>query len=202
MKGSTISRLILSAFIALIVPASALADAALSVSSPSSLPQGTTFTVDVNISGAVNLYDFQLDLIFNPNVLQATGITEGTFLSGGDPRTNPTIFLAGTIDNVGGSITSNADSLEGDASGMSGNGTLIEFAFTALASGTSVLTIQNEILQDPAGPLTGAVMSDTTTPGSVNVIGGGPVPAPEPSSLAFLVSAVGAFGLFVMLKRV
>jgi hypothetical protein len=46
-----------------------------------------------------------------------------------------------------------------------GSGTLIEFDFTALAHGTSTLTIGNEILQDS----TGAILTDATTLGAVTV---------------------------------
>src|ERR1017187_8890134 len=69
---------------------------------------GQTFTLSVNISGAADLYGYQFDLGFNPTVLQAISVTEGAFLGTG----GPTIFLPGTIDNVGGSITANADILQ------------------------------------------------------------------------------------------
>src|ERR1035441_10690187 len=70
---------------------------------------GQSFTLSVVISGASDLYGYQFDLGFDPTVLKATSVTEGAFLGTG----GPTIFLPGTIDNVGGSITANADILNG-----------------------------------------------------------------------------------------
>jgi hypothetical protein len=168
---------------------------ALSVDPPiSTVTAGSGFTVDVNISNVTDLYDFQFDLTFDPEVLQASNVTEGTFLS----DAGSTFFLPGLIDNVGGSISFNADTLLSAIPGASGSGTLAQFDFTALASGTSDLTISNEILQDS----TGAIVTDTTASGTVTVLGtggGGPMsPTPEIPSL-FLISTglvvSAAFGL-------
>jgi hypothetical protein len=168
----------------------------LSVTSPTTVSQESTFTVDVNISAVTDLYDYQLDLAFNPTVLMATGITEGSFL----PTGGPTIFIPGTIDNVGGSIAFNADTLQGPIPGVtsSAGGTLIEFDFTALAPGTSALTVQNESLQDSTQPF-GDTIPDSTTAGSVTVSGG--VPIPEPGSLILLASAFASFVLFAVFKK-
>ena len=178
-------RLRLAALIAGIVLASvfssqAFADTALSVAPASSTAStGGTFAVDVNISGVTDLYDFQFDLSFNPAVLQATKVLEGTFLAGG----GTTFFIPGTIDNTAGTITFNANTLLTAISGVSGSGTLIEFGLTAFAPGTSDLTILNNadlILQDS----TGAVIASTQTSGLVTVQGSTAVP--EPSSLMML----------------
>jgi hypothetical protein len=180
--------------IALTLPSSALGDTAtLSAPTLGSVSQGTLFAVDVSISNAVDLSAYQLDLIFNPAVVQATGaIVEGSFFQSGGG------FIPGTVDNTLGQIIFNADTLLGPGSGLSGGGTLIEFFFTASAPGTSLLTIQNEILLDS----TGAQITDSTQDGSVTVTGGGPVPTPESGSLLLLASALGTFGLFAISKRV
>lgn len=57
-------------------------------------------------------------------------------------------FIPGTIDNVGGDVSSTADSLIGPIPGVTGTGTLAVFQFTALAVGTSPLSFGNEILLD------------------------------------------------------
>jgi hypothetical protein len=113
-------------------------------------------------------------------VLSATGITEGSFL----PSGGSTFLIPGMIDNNAGIIAFNADTLLSAISGVSGSGTLIEFDFTALAHGTSTLTIGNEILQDS----TGAILTDTTTPG------GRDSRRSAGTVCAFLSDAIGGIG--------
>jgi len=180
----SVGIVMIASAVLLMLAREARADSAnLSVASPGTVSQGSTFTVDVNISGVTDLYDYQLDLAFNPSVVSAMAVLEGSFLSSG----GPTVFLPGTIDNAAGTITLNADTLVGAIPGVTGSGTLLEFEFSALAAGTSELVIANEILQDS----TGAVLSDTVTNGLVMVPGTGTVP--EPSS--FVLIALGVMGL-------
>jgi adhesin HecA-like repeat protein len=172
--------LIAGVLLATVFSSPAFADATLSVAPASSMvSQGSTFTVDLNITGVTDLYDYQFDLSFNPTVLQATNVLEGTFLAGG----GSTFFIPGAIDNTAGTIAFNADTLLTAISGVSGSGTLIEFDFTAFAPGTSDLTILNNtdlILQDS----TGALISSSQAGGSVTVQGSTAVP--ESSSLMML----------------
>jgi len=171
------SMLVLALF--LLLPCAFADSVSLSVASPATVTLGSTFVVDVNVSNVTDLYDFQLDLNFDPSVLSATGITEGAFL----PTGGSTFFIPGTIDNTGGTIAFNGDSLLSAVSGVSGSGTLMQFDFTALALGTSPLTIGNEILQDS----TGNILSDTPTAGSVTV-----APVPEPATLLLLATGLCA----------
>jgi hypothetical protein len=152
------------------------------IPSSSTVSAGDNFVVDVNISGVADLYDFGFDLYFNPAVIQATKVVEGAFL----PTGGPTFFIPGIVDNIGGSVTFNADTLESAGPGVTGSGTLVEFDFTAIASGISSLNLDPAtlILQDS----TGALIDSTTTNGSVTVEGTTPVP--EPSSLVLLVTGV------------
>jgi cohesin domain-containing protein/PEP-CTERM motif-containing protein len=170
--------------IVLLSPARSYADAVLSVQTPPTVPPGSTFVVGVNISNVTDLFSFQFDLGFNPAVLQATGIImEGAFL----PLGGATFFIPGAIDNTLGNVTFNADTLIGAGPGVSGSGTLVLFDFTALAPGTSALTISNVILQNS----TLATLNSTTTAGSVTV--------PEPSSLMLL--GAGLFGLLGLTRK-
>jgi adhesin HecA-like repeat protein len=154
---------------------------------------GSSFAADVNISGVTDLYDYQFDLSFNPTVLQANNILEGTFLAGG----GSTFFIPGAIDNTAGTIAFNADTLLTAISGVSSSGTLLEFKFTALAPGTSDLTILDNadlILQDS----TGAIITSAQTGGVVTVQGS--MAIPEPSSLMMLGAGLLAIG-GLFLKR-
>lgn len=169
----------------LLLPARTYADAVLSVQSPATVSQGSTFVVGVNITGVTDLFSFQFDLGFNPAVLQATSvITEGTFL----PSGGSTFFVPGTVDNTLGNVANNADTLIGAGPGVNGTGTLVLFDFTALAQGTSALTISNVILLDS----TLANLNFTTTGGSVAVV-------PEPSSLMLL--GAGLFGILGLTRK-
>ena len=113
---------------------------------PSSLTMaaGQIFSLNVDIAQVIDLYAFQLDVNFNPAVLSAVSVSEGPFL----PSGGTTVFVPGTIDNFGGTITFNADSLVGLIPGMTGNGTLLTLDFMALATGSSSVELSNEILLD------------------------------------------------------
>lgn len=117
-----------------------------SVISPSAPQQvGDSFIVTVNATGMVDLYSFQFDLSFNPNVLATIGVQQGSLLAGSGN------FIPGTIDNIGGTVTWNADFLTGSAAGVTGDGSLASFTFKALASGISPLSLGNTIFLDSTG---------------------------------------------------
>src|SRR6185437_5798294 len=111
------------------------------VPSTSTAALGSTFVLDVNVSGATDLYGYQFDLAFNPAVLSAMSPTEGSFLS----NAGATFFIPGTADNVGGTVPGTADTLLSNVSGVNGHGTLASFDFTAAGTGTSPVTIDNVI---------------------------------------------------------
>ena len=185
MKTNISIAVAMIVFAALMLASDAFADSTTlnAVANQATVSSGASLSVNVNISNVADLYDYQLDIAFNPNVVSAIGVTEGAFLQSG----GSTFFIPGTIDNSAGSITLNAGTLLSAISGVTGGGTLVVFDFTALSPGTSTFTIENEILQDS----TGAVLSDATTSGSVTVQGSTVVP--EPSGLLLL--SVGALGL-------
>jgi hypothetical protein len=183
------------AAIFMLSPNLALADSVgLIVSSPQTVSQGDSFAADVNISGVTDLYGFELDLNFDPTVLQATDVLEGSFLpSGGD-----TFFIPGTIDNTVGSVTFNADTLLSAISGVNGGGTLLQFDFIATGVGASFLNLGNVLLLDSSGN----EIASSITNGSVTVTGtGGTVPAPEPGVNMLLLSAFCAFALIALFKK-
>jgi hypothetical protein len=145
---------------------------------------GQSFTLSVQISGATDLYGYQFDLGFDSAVLAATSVTEGPFLATG----GPTIFLPGTIDNVGGAITANADILNGAVSGVNGSGDLLDVTFHALTPGASSVQIFNLFALNSFGEgLT------VTTAGSAVTVA-----TPEPGTGPFL--AAGVIGLFAFLR--
>ncbi len=136
------------------------------------------FSLDVAITNVTDLYAFQFDLGFDPSVLSVTNVWEGPFL----PSGGPTFFIPGVIDNVGGTVSFNADTLESAIAGVTGSGVLLTFDFTPVAAGTSTVSIFNVILLDSNG----AGIDMPNQDGTVTVSA-----TPEPSSLLLLLGGVG-----------
>ncbi len=110
--------------------------ALVSVSSPTQTLQiGSTFTVNVTVANATDLYLVQFDLLFNSSVLQCDSFTDGGFLGS-------TIGFNPTINNTAGTVAGYAKTKTG-STGVSGSGTLATIQFTTLASGTSDLALNN-----------------------------------------------------------
>jgi len=146
---------------------------------------GSSFDVFVNISPVTAFYAFQFDITFDPAILSATSVAEGTFLqSGGN-------FFPGFTDNPSGSITFIANSLIGP-DGISGSGTLADIKFLALGPGTSLIDLSNVILL----VLLDSKLDDiafTTTSGSVTVVSG--VSVPEPATILLISMGLVALGI-------
>lgn len=192
MKRTVIFVTSLVAMLILIAQGTPADSVTLNVVSPADVSQGSTFAVDVNISGVADLYAFQLDLDFDPSVLSLTSVSEGVFL----PSGGSTFFIPGTIDNVGGSVTGNADTLLTAISGVSGTGTLIVFDFNALTSGTSALDLANITLLD-----SGLNNIDFTSTNSEVMVTGGAIPTPEPNTLILLTVGLLSLGLSATFRR-
>jgi hypothetical protein len=109
-----------------------------------SVAPGGTFSVDVDISGAADLYGYQFDLSFDPKVISAVSSSEGSFLAAG----GSTFFIPGTSDNVGGVVAATADTLLSPVAGATGSGTLAVFKFEALGAGISSIGISGAQLLD------------------------------------------------------
>lgn len=154
--------------------------------SPASLTTSSSiFSVDIDVSGAADLYAFQFDIGFDPALLAAVSQSGGSFLASG----GPTFFLPGIIDNVGGTISFTADTLLTAIAGVSGSGTLAVIDFQVLTPGTSAISIFNAQLLDSA--LNG--LSFTVADGSVTAI---PALLPEPGSLLLLGLGLPALVIF------
>lgn len=185
MKRLRVGLVIAGVVLASIFSLPALADGIPTLSiapSSSTVSAGNNISLDVVISSVTDLFAFQFDLSVDPGTVSAVSITEGSFLPGG----GATFFLPGTIDNVGGTITSTADSLVGAIPGVNGSGTLAILTLTGLASGISSIDFSNVFLLDSnlnsidASALSGNV---TVTPRTV--------PTPEPNSLVLLIAGFG-----------
>ena len=149
--------------------------------SPSPAAEGNTVLVNVNISGAVDIYAYQFSLLFNPAVLQATTSTEGSFL----PAGGSTFYVPGTVNNTLGTVNFTIGTLLGTLPGVSGSGTLATLSFNAAALGTSTLGLRDVLLLDSEL----LEVAPTFTGGAVTVV-------PEPSTwLMFGLGLAGVAGL-------
>ncbi len=95
---------------------------------------GQTFTIDVLCTPGQPIKSYEFKVAFNPSLLQANSVTEGTIFSG-----YTTYFNAGIINNTAGTIINVYDLILG-AGTVSTPGSLAVISFTArLASGTSAV---------------------------------------------------------------
>ena len=167
--------------------------------SPSStdVTAGGIFSVDFAIDDVVDLYAFQFGISFNPEVLTAFTVSEGSFLT----STGTGNFFEGFIDNDLGTILFSANALSGAAAGISGGGTLLSVSFGALAVGSSSISIIFDSLQlddllDSTltsmlfDPVTGEYVAPAVVNGTVTVSPVPTQPVPEPSSMALLAIGV------------
>jgi hypothetical protein len=145
----------------------------------SMVPPGDSFFLDIDISSVEDLFGFGFDLVYNPGVLRANEILEGSFLS----SAGETFFIAGDIDNLAGTIAFSANALLGEIPGAFGSGTLARLSFTALSAGTSMVGLSNLLLLDSglfeiaASTEDAAVVSPVPEPASIVLFGTGLVVA-------------------------
>ncbi len=158
-------------------------------------PQGQNFTLTVNATGISDLYGYQFDIGFNPSILSATSLTEGSLL----PSGGSTSFIPGVIDNAAGTVTFNAGILNGAAFGVSGSGPLVTFQFMALAAGSSSVQLFNVTALNSFGE----GLTFSTSGATVNVTASS---APEPATLLLFSSSLaivmlGPRSLFERMSR-
>lgn len=167
---------ILTSFVLVALPA--LAD--IFVQPPSTtVSLGSPLVLDINVSGITDLYAFQFDIGFNPAMLAAVSVTEGSLFS-----SVGVFFSPGVIDNVGGSIVFIADSLSGPGPGISTDGTLAQIQFSSLSLGSSSVDLSNVLLLD--SNLAG--VSATVSGATANVV-------PEPGFWPIVAVLALGFGM-------
>ncbi|NRR32384.1 hypothetical protein HSX11_19630 [Oxalobacteraceae bacterium] len=148
---------------------------------------GQSFSADVTIRDVGDLFAYQFDLVFNPALLQATAVDEGSFLL----RGGPTIFFPGTIDNRSGRVSFTLASLTDDLAGVSGSGDLFRVSFQARDNaGRAAMAVSNVMMLDSQ---LGDIFFDDAG-SQVNVV-------PEPGMLELLAPMVLAMGWALRRKR-
>jgi len=103
------------------------------------LAVGDTFTVNVTVENCVNVYAVQVDIRYDPQVLNVTNILEGSFL----PSTGPTIIVKSNASQTTGAKPLTAQvlfvdtKLGTDTPDANGNGVLFIVTFKVLSDGSS-----------------------------------------------------------------
>ncbi|MBS1251230.1 MAG: Xyloglucanase Xgh74A [Anaerolineales bacterium] len=102
--------------------------------SPVFIPSGGSAGIDVRVEGAADLYGFEIHFTFDPSRLQVEGDLQlGALFAG-----HATQEYQNTVDNAAGRVDY-AVSLQGAATGVSGNGTLVHLTLRGIADGSSSL---------------------------------------------------------------
>jgi len=114
---------------------------------PPSLSQskGSTFTVNVMLSGGQNVYSVPVQLNYDPNLLQVINVSNGGFLS----QDGQLVTVAHREDTATGTMQITASRPQGSG-GVSGQGAVVTLTFMAKQPGKSALTITRGGARDPA----------------------------------------------------
>lgn len=135
---------------------------------------GNTFTVDIHISSVSGLYAYDIDVDHDPGILDATSVTEGSFLTAG----GSTFFLGDDSSNPVNAIAT----LLSVSTGVSGSGTLFSIQYMALAAGVSPLQFTfTDLVDDQLNSITAGLGNASIT-----------VQAPLPSTLLMLGAGLAA----------
>lgn len=157
------------------------ADPVVSITASGPAVLGSPLLLDVQVTNALDLYAFQFSLSFDPTLMQATGVTEGGFLS----AAGGTSFGVGSVNNTTGVVAFVFNSLLGATPGVDGAGVLASLSFNLTQVGTSGLTFSNGLFLDSNLDTLTVQLQNS----SIQVV-------PEPSSWAlFALGIAGLAGL-------
>ena len=125
--------------------ATAPAGSALLSFDPPSLSQavGTTFTVNVNLSGGQNVYSVPLQILYNPKVLSLVNVSNGPMLS----QDGQAVALVHRDDSMMGILQLTASRPPGSA-GITGDGQVFTLTFQAKSPGEATLSINRASLKN------------------------------------------------------
>ncbi len=105
---------------------------------------GSTFAVNVQVSGVQNAHSVPVQIGYDPKVLQVVNVSNGSFLS----QDGQAVAVVHRDDDSTGVLQVTATRPPG-ATGVSGQGTVVTLTFMAKAPGQSFLTIAKGGARDP-----------------------------------------------------
>jgi len=104
---------------------------------------GSTFTVNVTLSGGQNIFQVPMQISYDPKLLQVANVSNGSFLS----QDGQIVTVTHREDD--GTMQVTATRPPGSA-GISGQGSVVTLTFVAKAAGQTSLTIAKGGARDPA----------------------------------------------------
>ncbi len=107
---------------------------------------GGTFTVNLQVENASDLFSAPVKLKFDPNVLRLTEVTRGNLLAA-DGRQ---VLFTRNILNDTGDVSVNLSRMPGSV-GISGSGSLVTFTFQVIGKGITVISAPQLAFQDSRG---------------------------------------------------
>jgi hypothetical protein len=154
--------MVLSAFCSLSFVLRGWSAALLAVNPASITVSGTgeVFSVDVTVTGVIDLYACGFKLYYDPTFLNGVSIIEGPFL-----RSQRTTFFLSSFDATNG-FARVADSVLGDVSGVSGSGVIATITFQTIQLGSSSLVLGETQLSNSVN----TPIVHTTSDGVVQII--------------------------------
>lgn len=105
---------------------------------------GDTFTVSIDISSVADCYAWEVEIAWEPELLELVSVTEGPFLASGGST-----FFASTVDQIFGEAMFGA-TLFGPIPGVSGDGVLASVEFLVQEAGKCDLPFLRSELVDSA----------------------------------------------------
>jgi len=143
---------------------------------------GENFTIEIRIDpNGAEIYAVQYDLYFNPNILNATSQSQGTFLSKDGATTS---VLINKINNTIGKIEYGETRID-VKKGVKEAGVLSSISFEVIGTGRSGLNLSNVILSDTnATPIEATIESgtvDVSAPATPATTAPSPAPSPTPT---------------------
>jgi len=129
---------------------------------------GESFTVDINIQDANDLYSYEVKLGYNPDILEVASILEGPFIK--DQTTAPLGTLWSTI--YGADYVYAVCVTMMKYPGVSGSGTLFNVTFNVIDPGACDLDLYDSIMLDSNGALLSHDVADGdfSTPVRANLL--------------------------------
>lgn len=133
-----------------------------SIKTVHTIKKGNPFSAIIDLESVSNLAGFQFTISFDPTVLKATVVKEGTFLS----DDGSTYWSEANIDNDAGLIT-NITCAKTAVGSISGSGILAIIEFEAIGSGETYIEVKNITLSDPNAEIIQTKITDckVTVPG-------------------------------------